>query len=34
MRIESITFLGPLEDIHDIFDYNIDVSVKLENSRT
>jgi len=34
MRIESITFLSPLEDIDDIFDYNMDVSVKLENGRT
>ena len=34
MKIESITFLSPLEDIDDIFDYNMDVSVKLENNRT
>ena len=34
MRVESISFLGSLEDIDDIFDYNMDVSVKLENGRT
>jgi len=27
MRIENIIFLSPLEDIDDIFDYNIDVFV-------
>ena len=31
MRVESINFLGPIEDIDDIFDYNMDVSVNLEN---
>lgn len=31
MRIESIDFLSPIEDIDDIFDYNMDVAVKLEN---
>ena len=34
MRVESISFLGSLEDIDDIFDSNMDVSVKLENGRT
>lgn len=33
MRVESINFLGPIEDIDDIFDYNMDVSVNLENGR-
>ena len=33
MKVESINFLGPLEDIDDIFDYNMDVSVNLENGR-
>ena len=33
MRIESINFLGPIEDIDDIFDYNMDVSVNLENGQ-
>jgi hypothetical protein len=31
MRVESIDFLGPIEDIEDIFDDNMDVSVTLEN---
>ena len=33
MRVESINFLGPIEDIDDIFDYNMDVSVNLENGQ-
>ena len=33
MRVESISFLSPLEDIDDIFEYNMDVSVKLENGK-
>jgi len=33
MRVESINFLGPSEDIDDIFDDNMDVSVNLENGR-
>ena len=33
MKVESINFLGPIEDIYDIFDYNMDVSVNLENGR-
>ena len=33
MRVESINFLGPIEDIDDIFDSNMDVSVNLENGR-
>ena len=33
MKVESINFLGPIEDIDDIFDYNMDVSVNLENGR-
>ena len=33
MRVESINFLGPIEDIEDIFDYNMDVSVNLENGQ-
>ena len=33
MRVESISFLSNLEDIDDIFDYNMDVSVNLENGR-
>ena len=33
MRVESINFLGPIEDIEDIFDYNMDVSVTLENGQ-
>ena len=33
MRVESINFLDPIEDIDDIFDYNMDVSVNLENGR-
>lgn len=34
MIVESINFLSNLEDITDIFDDNIDVEVKLENSQT
>jgi len=33
MRVESINFLGPIEDIDDVFDYNMDVSVNLENGQ-
>ena len=33
MRVESINFLRPIEDIEDIFDYNMDVSVNLENGQ-
>ena len=33
MKVESITFLSDLKDVKDIFDDNIDVSVKLENGR-
>lgn len=33
MRVESINFLSSLEDIDDIFDDNIDVSVNLENGK-
>ena len=33
MRIESINFLSSIEDIDDIFDYNMDVSVNLENGQ-
>ena len=33
MKIESINFLGSMEDIEDIFDYNMDVSVNLENGQ-
>jgi hypothetical protein len=33
MRVVSITFLNDLEDIFDIFDYNLDVAVKLEDGR-
>ena len=33
MKVESITFLSDLEDVEDIFDDNIDVSVNLENGR-
>ena len=33
MRVESINFLGPIEDIDEIFDSNMDVSVNLENGR-
>jgi hypothetical protein len=31
MRIENITFFGNLEDVTDIFDYNMDIAVKLED---
>ena len=33
MKVESINFLGPIENIDDIFDYNMDVSVNLENGK-
>jgi hypothetical protein len=33
MRVESINFLSSIEDIDDIFDDNMDVSVNLENGR-
>ena len=33
MRVESINFLGPIEDIDDVFDSNMDVSVNLENGQ-
>jgi len=33
MKIESINFLSPIEDIEDIYDHNMDVSVNLENGR-
>lgn len=33
MRVESINFLSPLENINDIFDDNMDVSVNLENGQ-
>lgn len=33
MKIASIDFLSPLEDIEDIFYSNIDVSVDLENGK-
>jgi uncharacterized tellurite resistance protein B-like protein len=31
MKVESINFLSPIEDIVNIFDDNMDVSVNLEN---
>ena len=31
MEIKSITYLASLDDITDIFDYNMDVAVKLED---
>ncbi len=31
MEVKSITFLSDLEDVEDIFDDNIDVSINLEN---
>jgi hypothetical protein len=31
MQIENITFLGDLENVTDIFDYNMDIAVKLED---
>jgi len=34
MKIESITFLTDLEDVEDIFDYNMDVAVTLDDGRT
>jgi len=33
MKVESITFLSDLKDVKEIFDYNMDVSVNLENGR-
>ena len=33
MKVASIDFLSPLEDIEDILDYNMDVSVDLENGQ-
>ena len=33
MKVESITFLSSIENIDDIFDYNLDVSVNLENGQ-
>ena len=33
MKIKKITFLSDLNDIKDVFDSNIDVSVDLENGR-
>ena len=33
MKIESINFLSSIEDIDNIFDDNMDVSVNLENGR-
>lgn len=33
MKVESITFLSDLNDVKDIFDDNIDVSVNLENGQ-
>ena len=33
MKVKSIDFLSPIEDIDDIFDYNMDVSVYLENGK-
>lgn len=33
MKVENITFLSDLKDVKDIFDDNMDVSVKLENGR-
>ena len=33
MKVKSITFLSDLKDVKDIFDDNMDVSVKLENGR-
>ena len=33
MKVESINFLGPIEDIDDIFDYNMNVSFNLENGQ-
>jgi hypothetical protein len=34
MKVESIAFLSPLEDVDDIFDDNLDVHVKLEDGRS
>jgi hypothetical protein len=34
MKVESISFLSDLEDVEDIFDYNIDVAVKLYYGHT
>ena len=33
MRVVTIDFLSPLEDIEDVFDDNMDVSVDLENGQ-
>ena len=33
MKIENINFLSPFEDIDDIFDDNMDVSVNLKNGQ-
>jgi len=33
MRVESINFLGPIEDIDGIFSYNIDVYFNLKNGQ-
>jgi hypothetical protein len=33
MRVVTIDFLSPLEDIEDVFDDNMDVSVDLENGK-
>jgi hypothetical protein len=33
MKVLTIDFFGPLEDIEDVFDYNMDVSVNLENGQ-
>ena len=33
MKVKSINFLSPLENIYDIFDYNMDVSVNLGNGQ-
>ena len=31
MRVESITLLSDLKDVKDIFDDNVDVTVKLDD---
>ncbi len=31
MKVKSITFLSDLDDIKDIFDYNLDLAVELDN---
>lgn len=33
MRVESINFLGSIEDIDDIFEYNRALAVSLENGQ-